>query len=154
MNNIFFSMLFRLMYFLHIPQKYAEQLVQFIEFCMVGISNTFISYVVYLVLVILDIHYLFAGIIGFIASVINAFYWNNKYVFARDNTESKPSLIYTFVKTFLSYAATGLVLSNALLVLWIEVIHIPHWLAPIISLFITIPLNFILSKFWTFNSRK
>lgn len=133
---------------LKLPKENFLQFIQFVKFGIVGLSNTMISYLVYVFLVSFGINYLAASIAGFIVSVINSFYWNNKYVFA--GTESRV-LWKAFVKTFLSYAGTGLVLSNILLYLWVDVVHIHEMAAPIINLFITIPLNFLFNKLWAFK---
>ena len=52
------------------------------QFGIVGLSNTLISYVVYAVGIAAHLHYLAASVLGFLVSVANAFYWNNKYVFS------------------------------------------------------------------------
>lgn len=135
---------------LHADEKTINQCFQFIQFGIVGVSNTLISYVVYVILVAGDVNYLLASVIGFCVSVANSFYWNNKYVFKQQGTE-KRSLMKAFLKTFLAYAGTGLVLNNILLVFWIQFIHLHELLAPIVNLLITIPLNFILNKFWAFR---
>lgn len=127
-----------------------NSIVQFIKFGLVGFSNTFISYIVYLVLIYFNIYYLYASIVGFIVSVINSFYWNNKYVF-RNNCSSFKEILIIFIKTFISYAGTGLVLANILLYFWIDIFKIHEFIAPLINLIITIPLNFLLNKFWAFK---
>ena len=55
------------------------------------------------------------------------------------------------VKTFISYSFTGLFLSSVLLVLWVQVMHISEFVAPIINLLVTVPLNFIINKLWAFK---
>lgn len=130
-----------------------KSFMQFVQFGIVGLSNTAISYITYLILIHFSIHYLVANIIGFFVSVINSFYWNNKYVFVK-KADEKRSLLSSFVKTFLSYAGTGLVLANILLVLWIRIFQIPEVIAPVLNLLITIPLNFILNKLWAFKNKK
>ena len=127
-----------------------EKIVQFIKFGIVGISNTIISYVVYIVLIGVNIHYILASVVGFIISVLNSYYWNNKYVFKED-TEQKRVWWRTLIKTFIAYAGTGLVLSNIMLIIWIEVIKISPVVAPIINLLITIPINFFINKMWAYK---
>lgn len=129
-----------------------ERIKQFIKFGIVGISNTLISYLVYVVLVGVHINYLLASIMGFVVSVINSYYWNNKYVFKKQEDEQR---IWwkTLIKTFVSYAGTGLVLSNLLLVIWIEFIKVPEIVAPLINLLITVPLNFTINKLWAFKEK-
>ncbi len=126
---------------------------QLIKFGVVGVSNTLISYVVYIVLVYFKTHYIVASIIGFIISVLNAYYWNNKYVFKERGGEQR---IWwkTLVKTFASYAGTGLILSNVLLIIWVEWTGVSEMLAPILNLLITVPLNFVMNKYWAFKDRE
>ena len=130
-----------------------EAFLQFIKFGIVGVSNTLIHYFTYLICIFVGCHYLIASVIGFLVSVMNAFYWNNKYVFVKEENATR-SLWQAFLKTFLSYAGTGLVLENVLLVIWVRFLHVPEAIAPLVTLLITIPINFILNKFWAFKDRK
>ena len=126
---------------------------QFIKFGLVGVSNTVISYGTYAVCIFLGAPYLVANIVSFIISVLNSFFWNNKYVFTKDEHE-KRSWVLAMLKTFIAYGATGLVLSSALLILWIDIFYISEYIAPIINLLMTIPLNYIINKFWAFKTKK
>lgn len=123
---------------------------QFIKFGIVGVSNTLISYVVYVVLVNIHIDYLMASIMGFIISVLNSYYWNNKYVFKK-NKDDQRVWWKVLIKTFMSYAGTGLILSNVLLVIWVEYFKISELVAPLINLVITVPMNFFINKYWAFK---
>lgn len=125
-----------------------DGLLQFIKFGLVGVMNNGISYIVYIILVNLGMHYTPANIIGFTISVFNSYYWNNKYVFV---TESRRVWWKIFLKTYISYAGTGIVLSNILLVLWIEVCSISEMVAPIINMIATMPINFLVNKFWAYK---
>ena len=128
-------------------------IVQFIKFGIVGVSNTLISYVMYMIGIGLGVHYLLANLLAFLVSVINSFYWNSRYVFKRE--EGKPrSPFSVFVKTALSYAGTGLVLTSILLTVQVDMLGVPEWLAPLINLVITVPLNFVLNKLWAFRSEE
>lgn len=90
---------------------------QFIKFGIVGLSNTIISYVLYVGVIFilnpfgLKWDFFVANIVSFVLSVLWSFYWNNKYVF---KVESNNERIWwkTLIKTYLSYALTGLVLNN------------------------------------------
>ena len=130
--------------------------VQFIKFGMVGVSNTVISYLIYVVVLkfcekfglIPQSDYILAQIISFFLSVLWSFYWNRKFVFhADDNT----SFIKSLLKTYMSYAFTGIFLSNILLIIWIKYMGISKIIAPIFNLVISVPINFILNKFWAFK---
>ena len=122
---------------------------QFIKFGLVGVSNTVISLAIYYICIYFGMHYLIANIIAFAISVMNAFYWNNKYVFARKQDEDR-SLLKSALKVFMSYGSTFL-LGTALLFFWVDCLNISDLIAPLINLCITIPLNFILNKLWAFK---
>lgn len=127
--------------------------VQFVKFGLVGLSNTVISYATYYILLPFNCNKYVASVIGFVLSVVNAFYWNNSYVFKKEEKEER-STFAAFVKLFMSYAGTGLLLHNVLLWFFTSICHISDYVAPVINLFITIPLNFILNKFWAFRAKK
>ncbi len=137
----------------NIIKKSRSIIVQFLKFGIVGFSNTIISYLIYSFLVFLNVNYLIASIISFVVSVLNSFYWNNKFVFKKNNEENR-SIFSTLIKTFTAYSITGLFLNNILLVILIEKLIINKYLAPLLVLIVTIPLNFILNKYWAFNSYK
>jgi len=128
-------------------------LIQFIKFGIVGFSNTLISYAIYSVLVYVGFHYLIASITAFFISVLNSFFWNNKYVFKKDDNQ-KRNILHALIKTYISYAFTGLILQNLLLFIIIDILHISKYLAPFFGLVITIPLNFILNRKWAFQPVK
>ena len=95
-------------------------------------------------LVFLGLNYIIANIIGFVVSVLNAYYWNKKYVFKNSNTPKK------LLKVYISYGTTFF-LSTFLLYLMVNVFCISEYISPIINLCITIPLNFVLNKLWAFK---
>lgn len=149
MERILYFILYDILH-LSIKEENWIKISQFIKFGIVGLSNTLISYIVYIVLVHFKVYYLMASLIGFLVSVINAFYWNDRYVFKVSGGE-KRQWWKIFMKTFTSYAGTGLILNNLLLVIWIDIFSISEIIGPLINLFITIPLNFLLNKYWAFR---
>ena len=138
---------------LSVSRNRLQKWNQLIEFGIVGVSNNIIYYIVYAILIAVSVPYLIAGSAGFFVSVINAYYWNNKYVFRTEEAEGR---IWwkAFAKTFIAYAGTGLILNNLLLILWVDLLGIPEMIGPIINLFVTIPINFVINKFWTFRKGK
>ena len=135
-------------------------MMEFIKFGIVGLSNTIVSYVLYTVALLLfqngnlfhGIDYIVAQVFSFLVSVLWSFYWNNKMVFVQENQNR--SLLKTLIKTYISYSFTGLFLNSFLLVIWVNVFGISEFVAPIISLLINVPLNFVINKFWAFKSEK
>ena len=141
---------------MRISEEKWNAFLQFVKFGRVGVSNTVISYLIYVVVLkfcekfglIPQSDYILAQIISFFLSVLWSFYWNRKFVFqADDNT----SFIKSLLKTYMSYAFTGIFLSNILLIIWIKYMGISKIIAPIFNLVISVPINFILNKFWAFK---
>ena len=150
-ENMLHFILFRV-FRLKLDDKTWDKICQFVKFGVVGVSNTLISYVVYIILVNLGLHYLLASIGGFLVSVINAYYWNDRYVFNAEQREER-AWWKVFLKTFTSYAGTGLILNNLLLILWVDIVGLHEMLGPVINLFVTIPLNFLLNKYWAYKDK-
>lgn len=155
----FIRILFFNIFHIKITSENWDKILQFVKFGIVGLSNTMISYIVYITTLLffqkynlfLNIDYLVSQIIGFLLSVLWSFYWNRKYVFntaANDISWGKALL-----KTYVSYAFTGVFLNGVLSVLWVQIFNISKIVAPIINLFVSVPLNFLLNKFWAFKSR-
>jgi len=144
-----------------VSQEKYDALMQFVRFGIVGLSNTLISYVLYSGSLIafqkLDVFpkvdYLIAQIIAFVLSVLWSFYWNNKMVFVKQDGE-KRSMWKALLKTYVSYSFTGLFLNSILLVLWIDVLGISEFIAPLINLIVSVPVNFLINKFWAFKTEK
>lgn len=152
-------------------------LVQFIKFGLVGVLNTLISQIVYMVCISFGLHYLAASILGFIISVLNAFVLQNRFVFKEDATAAKRIWWQVLLKTYAAYAFTGLLLNNLLLILWIDVIKIEQItppltelvnavgieignrelavdIAPILNMVVNVPINFAINKFWAYRQKK
>ena len=139
---------------------HSDTLIQFIKFGIVGLSNTLLGYVIYVVtLRILRAAQVFpeadiflAQLVMFLLSVLWAFYWNNRMVFRAKEGE-KRDWLPALLKTYVSYAFTSLFLSEVLLALWVKVLGISAYIAPLINLLITVPLNFVLQKYWAFKGK-
>ena len=57
----------------------------------------------------------------------------------------------SLLKTFVSYSFTGLFLNNILLYIWIQIFHISEFMAPFMNLVVSVPINFLINKFWAFK---
>ena len=151
------KLLFRILH-RELTQETEETFLQFVRFGVVGISNTAVNYIIYAGCLMLlksaglweKQDYLIATAVGFILSVLWSFFWNNKYVFTLKEGEER-SVFGTLAKTYVSYSFTGLFLNSVLMVLWVQVFHISKFLGPIINLLLSVPLNFLVNKFWAFQ---
>lgn len=131
--------------------KMLKVLEQFMKFGLVGISNTIISMGIYYVFIYINRDlYLLGNTLGFIVSVLNSYYWNNKFVFKKDRKENH---LKSLIKTYLSYGST-FILGTILLFVMVQILGISEVIAPIMNLIITIPINFILNKYWVFKEGK
>ena len=125
---------------------------QFFKFGLVGVSNTAVSLgVYYLILWMNPELYMLGSVLGTILSIFNAFIWNDLFVFT-GNPKDLKSVMKRLGKTYVSYGGTS-ALSTALLWVEVELLFVSELYAPIINLVITIPLNYLINKFWTFKSK-
>lgn len=155
----FFSLIFVKALHKNYTDLQHNVLMQFVKFGIVGLSNTIISYALYAVTLVTlqkvglfpKTDYLLAQIVAFVLSVLWSFYWNNRMVFVVEEGH-KRSLWKSLLKTYVSYSFTGLFLNSILLILWVNVLGISEFIAPIINLLVSVPLNFLINKFWAFKS--
>ena len=122
-----------------------DNLIQFFKFGLVGLSNTAVGFGIYYILFFCGVNYLIANVASWLVSVFNAFYWNNKYVFRSGSGWWK-----TLFRTYITYGASLLV-STLLMYALVEYLHVSPVIAPVICLLVTVPLNFLLNKFWAFK---
>ena len=157
--------------------------LQFIKFCLVGLSNTIICEGIYVVLLFFGVHYLAANIIGNLISILNAYYWSNKYVFKAEEGEQRVWW-RVLLKTYATYGFSML-LSAGLLIFWLEIVKLELYMGPVltllgnlgipgllgkagivleakilseilaagINLIITIPINYVINKYWAYRKR-
>ena len=127
--------------------KLLSKYEKFIKFTIVGFGNLFISLITYYILVFFSINYQIANIGGFITGSLNGYIWNKIWVFKN----SKRS-VSSIMKFYLAYLSTWL-LSALLLYVWVEKMKISDKIAPVINVFITTPINYLLNKYWVFNKK-
>lgn len=125
--------------------------IQFVKFGLVGVSNTLVSWICYYIILWIDDNlYMLGSLVGTVVSIANAFIWNDRFVFKGQENDWKNRL-KRLGKTYVSYGGTSLL---SMLLLWIEVqlFGVSKVIAPVVNLMITIPLNFLINKFWTFRN--
>ena len=122
---------------------------RFMNFSVVGAVNFFLSYFIYAGSVSFGIHHQIANQISFWVTVANGYILNKYWVFQRGKSGSgkKEAGKYVFV-----YGMNYL-LGIYLLYLYVDVLAINKYLAPLVSMPITIPLNYYLNKKWIFHRK-
>lgn len=130
--------------------------VQFIKFSIVGLSNTIVSYVAYVIILFIlqafdlipDVDYLVSQWVSYTLSILWAFYWNRRKVFLSDAVPWHIALI----RSFIAYSFSGLLLSSVLLYVEVDVFGMSKIIAPIINIAICVPINYLINKHWAFKS--
>lgn len=141
---------------IEVKEKSIEVLVQFIKFGIVGVSNTVVSYVLNIAVLLslqplrVSWDFVAGNVVAFVLSVLWSFYWNNRLVFMAQEGESR-SVLKTLFKTYIAYGFTGIILNNILSLLWISALGISKFLAPLLNLILSVPINFVINKFWAFK---
>ncbi|MDU5104021.1 MAG: GtrA family protein [Clostridium butyricum] len=120
---------------------------QFIKFTIVGCSNVLVSLITYYICIYFGAYYQFANIAGFITGTFNSYLLNKNWVFG-----IKKNTIEQFLKFYCTYFSSWLI-GAIMLFFLVEVLKLPEIIVPIINIFITTPLNYIMSRFWTFAKR-
>lgn len=132
---------------------------QFVKFSMVGVSNVIVSYLINVLALVLlqkidwEWDYVAANLVSFVLSVLWSFHWNNKFVFKMRKGE-KRSKWKTLFRTYVSYGLTGIVMNNVFATIWIHGLRISKYLAPLLNLPMSVPVNFLITKKWTYGVRK
>ncbi len=145
---------------IHRATDLRQLLWQFVKFGLVGVSNTVITYAVeqlcYYV-IFRDVNWperalvFTATFLGFLAGTLNSWVWNSRFVFKTG--PDKGQRLKSILKMTVCYALTGLVLGPVLKV-WLTGLSLPYWLASLLTLIVTVPLNFLLNKFWAFRKQE
>lgn len=132
--------------------KRTEFITQFIQFGMVGAINTILTLVIQWIFLALGFHYLVGSIVSFLITVVLAYILNNIFAFrGKDGTVTWS--LHAFIKVFLSYSFTGLIICNIGLWFWNDILHINQNLSPVLNLFVTIPINFLMNKYWAYRKQ-
>lgn len=119
---------------------------QFLNFGLVGVFNTLIAFLTYYIVISFNFHPQIAGIAGFIISVSNAWIMNKYWVFRNKDADS----IRTPFKFFTVYIG-NLFFGIFLTFILYDCLHFNKYILPVISLGITVPVNFILTRNWVFQ---
>lgn len=123
-----------------------KKILQILKFSIVGVINTLLSLLIYYILLGLCFHYNIATICGYIGSSIVGYFLNKIWVFQAKENSFRDSLM----KYYIVYIS-ALVLNLFCMYLWIQLLQISDKIAPLLTLCITIPYNFLWSKFWVFK---
>ena len=134
-------------------QKLPPSLRQFLKFGMVGAVNTVLSYLITNACYYgFHLHEQICNLISFVITVLISYLLNSRFVFRQQDGNRQP-WYRALAKVYASYALTELVLMGILLFIQERLLGIPHFIATFMNLCITVPLNFVLNKFWAYRKK-
>lgn len=117
----------------------------FLKFGLVGVSNTLITILTYMLLVALGVNYILANILAYSLGVLNSYFWNKKWVFTVTSNQS-----FTFLK-FIFVNLITLALNTVCLFILVDYIEIHPFISQIVSTGLGMVVNFLANKKWTFK---
>ena len=132
---------------IRLSKKIKQNVKQFIKFGIVGVFNTCNSLLIYYLLLFFHVHYIVSNIIAYFASTFLSYFINKKWVFKKDKQTSR---VFQYYVVYIS----SFVLNNLLLSFQVEMLGISDKIAPLFVLIVTVPYNYLLSRFWVFGKEK
>ncbi len=120
---------------------------QFVKFGLVGGLNTVIDYALFTTFFyVFHIHYLLANAMSFTIAVTNSYVLNRRWTFRSDNPRWHTEAIKFMVVNLI-----GLGLSESLLFILVDRLHIHQLIAKALAIIIVLFWNFIGTRFWAFR---
>ncbi len=124
---------------------HASVTQQFGRFVIVGLSNTAVSFVIYIGLLGLGVTYWLSGGIGFAGGVINGYLLNRRWTFASPDS-SRARIRYVLVQL------AGLVAAAGLLWVFVALVPIGRLLAYAVVIPVVTAATFLANRNWTFST--
>ena len=125
-----------------------KTLLQFLKFALVGCSNSIVTLVGYYICIGLfgKEFYLLGQTTGYVAAVINSFFWNSRYVFRSVQISKARAFLKICFCNVVIYAMQVL-----LLYCFVDILNVSERISPILAILITLPINFTLNKIFVFK---
>lgn len=111
---------------------------EFLKFILIGLANTVLGYIIYLVFLQL-MNYRTAYSITYIIGIVIAYGLNTKFVF---NTTFSWQKFLRYPIVYLIQYAVGLFF----IIVLVEIFTIPDVIAPLLIVIITLPITFTLNR--------
>ena len=127
-----------------------RELRRVLGFGLVGVSNTVVSYVVFVLLTRLGLHYFAANACGFVAGAINSYLWNSRLVFKTAGEGQRQGML-TFARSTVAGVVSNVLVGGATLGLLINGLGVSELVAPIVNLAVTFPVNYLLCRLWAYR---
>jgi putative flippase GtrA len=131
----------------HIRALNAELVVQFLQFGIVGVSNTILAFAVYTVLLkVFGVWYIAASGIGFAVGAVNGFLLNRRWTFKEHTGDSLTPVRWAVVQT------CGLAANLALVYAFVGGLALDELVGQACATVIVTVLTFTANRSWTFRT--
>ena len=125
-----------------------KESVRILRFAIVGPSNALITaLVIWILMDILDCNYLWSNMAGYVAALVNNFFWSKYWVFS-----SGKGNFWKEIPLFLIAFGCAYATQFIFLLLMVEVIDLNEYLGQFLGLFVYGAVNFMMNKRLTFKS--
>ena len=134
---------------IHHGTRKPQNWTQLLKFGLVGGSGYAVNLAMFALLAgALGVHHIPAAIGAFCVAVVNNFWWNRHWTFGAGDGHAGFQAVRFFAVSLL-----GLGLNLALLELFVTGLDLPELSAQALAVALTMPVNFIGNKLWTFDDR-
>ncbi len=124
---------------------------EFIKFAIVGVTNTLIHLsILYVLTEFFSVWYILSSFLAFLVAVTNSFIFNTLWTFKKD---IKHKTTTRYGKFFIVSVITAL-LNLFFLYVFTEYIGLWYMLSQLVAIVLTLMMNFIGNKFWTFKENE
>jgi putative flippase GtrA len=118
----------------------------FVKFCIVGVINTFLNYLIFLYLLLyLELDYKICGVCGFCIGGLVSFILNRRFTFKNKNF-SFPQL-----SKFIFSQLLCVVIHTCILITCVAILNINSIIGQFFGLVVTTFVNFLFQKLWVFS---
>lgn len=123
-----------------------------VSYLIFGVITTLINIASYKLCVLTGIVYTVSTCIAWLIAVIFAFVTNKLYVFESKNMQ--PCVVFKEAVSFIAARLFSGAFDLGFMILAVEIIHMDDFIAKIMSNFIVVVINYVLSKLFVFKKNK
>lgn len=124
----------------------SDDIFRFIKFGLVGVLNTLINWILFILLNSFGIYYIISNVIAYSISTLNSYLWNSKWVFKYSGDNVKETSVKFIVLNII-----GLTLNTIILYLLVDIVGLNKLIALVITTGIVMILNYFINKLWVFK---
>lgn len=125
-----------------------KSIERFMKFGIVGVLNTLINWIIFVVLNFLGVYYILANVIAYCIATANSYIFNSKWVFKYNGKNKKETTI-----KFVVLNLFGLGLNTIILYFLVDILAFNKLFSLIIATGVVMVVNYTVNKLWVFNMK-